>query len=145
MAGSATDSKWKKKDFRVDIPHRARCRTHIRCGTISRGLEKKSRWISTYLSTLMYDGAIKRYWKKEVTTQPISNTLPSSVKLVRHNSLICQGSRAISELIIYSPYVASKDITIFLKILFPNTALAVISPSAWTSSIPFTAKKTDRT
>lgn len=41
MAGSANDTE-QKRIAELNIPHRARCKTHIRCGTVSKGiLEEK--------------------------------------------------------------------------------------------------------
>ena len=52
----------------------------------------------THLSTLMYEGASKRYCKNEVTTdQPLLTTYSQC------DLPICQGSRANNEATMYSP------------------------------------------
>jgi hypothetical protein len=81
----------------------------------------------------MYEGASRRYCKNDVTIGQLRNNR------VRDSLLICQGSNANSEATIYSPYVANKEMMMFLKIEFPNT-LSTVTPSCCTFWIPSTAK-----
>jgi hypothetical protein len=73
----------------------------------------------------MYDGASSRYCKNEVTGHQLrlakqSGSLP-----------MCQGSRAKREATIYRPYVARREMMIFLKIEFPKTE-STVTPSCCT-------------